>query len=359
MAMEDVINRSEYVKEYKEMAKDVITKEQLPMISDVINFAVDGDISPRLQHVFDFFGDEEELRDLTSRKTTKFTSDDSSEFIDKVIAANVDQITQAGSTYKKLQATGDSYRIRGTDCNSDGREVSLYKPEEIEDEEGNVTVNPDNMVLIDEKDFTYEIKNCNTTYEKDSRDYKIYHSYEEFVEDVNARGLTSLWVRSPITCKYHTKHGCCPVCAGEIPEGSQNIGSFATLMITEVATQAALSSMNKGKKENVNGLLARSSAEVKTLEDYYKWVNEILNELKGDSVERRWYEIALLGRLHVYRDGTMRVSALQNPGTSNYLGEFIYRPRKASFRDMISHGEFFDSSLKAQIALNSYDKGYL
>lgn len=335
MSLEDSVNRKEYIEKYNALAKEVIFKEKLPMLSDVINFAVDGTKSKNLQHVFDFFGDEEELKELTSRTKRVFNEDQSKDFIASVIAANITDISESGSIYKMLQATGDSYRIRGVDCCSEGRHIDLP---------------------IDEDEFKYSVRNSNVVLDPSKpKEYTIFHDYDEFVKAT--QGLTEIHVRNPETCKLHTKHSCCPVCAGELPDGVQNIGAFATLMITEVATQNALSSMNKGRKDNVNKLLTTPAGNIKTLEEYYKWADDILDRLKSDKVERRYYEIALLGRLHVSNDNKIRVSTLQNPATSNLLGEFIYRPRETSFRKMVTEGTFYDDSLKVQIAFNDYNKG--
>ena len=49
------INREDYIKEYREMAEDVIEKEQLPFTSDVLAFALNGEKSDLLNHMIEFF----------------------------------------------------------------------------------------------------------------------------------------------------------------------------------------------------------------------------------------------------------------------------------------------------------------
>lgn len=326
------IDREDYIKEYREMAEDVIEKEQLPFTSDVLAFALNGEKSDRLNHMIEFFDNEEELREQTTRKSLIFTSDESSNFIDSVIAANISDISESGTIYKQLQACGDSFRIRGhKDCGSKGRPVQLP---------------------ITETEFLYKIRNS-YIYINDPEDLMLFDSYDEFCKATV--GESKIYVRSPLTCKHATKKGCCPICAGELPEGIQNLGAFATLMITEVATQNALSSMNKGKKKNVNTLLTQSAGSIKTIEDFYNWCEGILNELEGDKVERRYYEIAMLGRFNL-ENGKIRVSSLANPDSKNYFGEFIYRPKEKSFRNIVANSPFIDDSLKGQIALNSYSR---
>lgn len=324
------INREEYIKEYRDMAEDVIEKEQLPFTSDMIDFTLRGKKSDRLEHMISFFDNEEELRNQTTRKSLIFSSNESKDFIDSVIAANISDISESGTIYKQLQACGDSFRIRGTkDCGSKGRPVQLPIPE---------------------TEFLYKIRNS-YVYIDDPKSLMLFDSYDEFCKATSS--AEKIYIRSPLTCKHSTRNGCCPICAGELPEGIQNLGAFATLMITEVATQNALSSMNKGKKKNVNTLLALPAGNIKTMKEFYEWCENILADLEGDKVERRFYEIAMLGRFNL-EDGKIRVSSLANPDSKNYFGEFIYRPKEKTFRNMVSNSPFLDDSLKGQIALNSY-----
>lgn len=80
--------------------------------------------------------------------------------------------------------------------------------------------------------------------------------------------------------------------------------------------------------------------------------------MKGDKVQRRFFEIALLGRLFVdKKNKKIRVSSLSSPNSENYFGEFIYRPTKSNYSKLIKQGSFQDNSLKGQIAINEYKKG--
>lgn len=336
----ETIDRKEYIKEYHDMAGKLIFNEKLPLINDILDFATKGKTNDRLQHVFDFFGDEDELRGLVTRESVRFSEDESDEFISSVIAANVSDISESGLIYKQLQATGDTYRIRGKDCKSVGRKVELP---------------------LTEEEFIYNVRNCYFTLEKGSQDYLVFSEYDKFTKDMEDVGAKEIWVRSPMTCKNHTRKGCCPICAGELPKGVQNIGAFTTLMVTETATQAALSSMNKGRKANVNFLLTQRAVgedgkPINSHKAFYEWCEGILQELQGDSVERRFYEVALLGRLRV-DDKKVSVASLANPNSSNLFGEFIYRPKESTFKKMLNKGVFNDNSLKTQIALNNYRKG--
>ena len=230
----EVVDRAKYIKQYNDMAEDVIFDEKLPFATDIMDFAVDGKTSDRLKRVFDFFGDEEEIKEFTSRENVQFTEEDSDKFLSSVISANVTDISQSGSIYKKLMATGDTFRIKGSDCHSSGVKIELP---------------------VSEEEFVYRIKDSYITIEEGDTDYLMFFDYDEFCKETERLNAKAIWVRTPMNCKNHTKHGCCQICAGNLPDGVQNIGAFSTLMITEVATQNALSSMNKGRKENVNTLL--------------------------------------------------------------------------------------------------------
>lgn len=350
-----MIDREEYMRNCREQAKNVIKEEKLPMVSEILDYTNNNKISKNLKHVFDFFDDKEEFSELVMRKNVSFTEEESKDFIDTVIAANITDISQSGLIYKMLMACGDNLRILGDkDCGSKGREITLP---------------------VSEEDFLYEIRNSYvnlgdvedaislmlTTNEKVGDGLIMFDDYNDFLETLEVCGLQDgdkIYVHTPMTCTHHTRRGCCPVCAGKLPKNTQNIGAFATLMITEVATQNALSSMNKGTKDNVNTLLTKSSAGIKTLKDYYAWSEKILKELKGDKVQRRFFEIALLGRLFVdNKTKKVRVSSLSSPNSENYFGEFIYRPNRSTYSKLIRQGSFIDNSLKGQIAINEYKKG--
>lgn len=349
-----MIDREEYIRKYKSQAKNVLEHEELPMVSEILDYTNNGKVSKNLQHVFDFFDDKEEFTDLVTRKNLSFSEQESSEFIDTVIAANITDISRSGLIYKMLMACGDNLRILGDkDCGSKGRELTLP---------------------IDEETFNYEVRNSYVdlgeieemvlamlqTGDKVGNGLLMFDSYQDFIDTINLCELKdgdTIHVRTPMTCVHHLRRGCCPVCAGKLPEKTQNIGAFATLMITEVATQNALSSMNKGTKVNVNNLLTKSAKDVKTINDYYEWAENILGQLKGDKVQRRFFEIALLGRLFVDKKSKkIRVSSLSSPNSSNYFGEFIYRPNRSNYAKLIRQGTFMDDSLKAQIAINEYAK---
>lgn len=342
--MIDSIDRKKYIKKYKTLAEDVIYKEQLPFASDILNFAIEDKVSPRLQHLFDFFDNREELSKLVRRESLNFSEEEGTEFINTVISANVSDIRTAGSLYKQLQATGDDLRIRGEigksseDCGSKGRKIELP---------------------IEEDEFLYSIRNSWVRFNEDE-DLQVFYNYNDFMKA--AKGHDSVFVKTPMTCKHAKKRGVCPTCAGQIPPNTQNIGAFSTLMVTEFATQSALSSMNKGSKDNVNTLLIKSARDINTWEEFFEWSEDILQSLKGKDVERRFYEIVLLGRARAdtssKEKNRVNVSPLSAPKTDNYFGKFIYRPRETTFRELVSQEEpFEDTSLKLQIGLNDFRKG--
>lgn len=330
------MTRSDYIKEYKTLADSVLLEEKLPQASSLLSYLYENKTDSRLQHVFDFFDDEETLKEMVGHAKVRYSVDDTKEFIASVIAANITDISESGMIYKQLMATGDDYRIRGVDCGAKGRKISLP---------------------ISEDDFVYEIKDRNIVV--GDKKYKMFSNYEEF--NTWATGKKEIFVRSPMTCKNQTSRSCCPICAGKVPENTRNIGAFSTLMITEVATQNALSSMNKGRKENVNQLLKRDGKTIDNIRDFHTWADDILEELRGSKVERRWYELALLGRMHYdKKTNEVVVRSLVSPRSdTNLFSNFMYSPNRRAFSEMVTAGSFYDDSLKVQIAENDYKKGVL
>lgn len=326
------IDREKYIKKCNKLAEKVIFEEKLPFVTDIMDFALNDKVSDRLDHMFEFFDNKEELENLVKRESLSFSEEEGNEFIDTVISANLTDIRVAGSLYKQLQATGDDLRIKGENCKSEGREIELP---------------------ISEEEFLYNVRNS-FVYFDDKKDLTVFHNYDEFIKGI--KGKDKIYVRTPLTCKHANKRGICKTCAGQIPPDTQNIGAFSTLMVTEFATQSALSSMNKGTKENVNTLLTKNDCKAKVWEDFVPWAEDILVNLEGKEVERRFYEIVLIGRVRYNKD-KMTVSSLQTPNSKNYLGAFIYRPREVTYRNMISNAPFTDNSLKVQIATNDFRKG--
>lgn len=334
--MNNSIDRKKYIKECNKLGEEVIYKEHLPFTSDIMSFASKEEVSDRLQHVFDVLDNADSLHNQITRNSLRFIEGESKEFIDTVISANITDIRLAGSLYKQLMATGDDLRIKGNNCGSNGREIALP---------------------IDEDTFYYEIRNS-YVYFDDKKDLQVFYEYKDLQKA--CKGHDKVFVRTPMTCKHRDKRGVCKTCAGQVPENTQNIGAFSTLMVTEFATQSALSSMNKGTKENVNTLLVSKHDGVKTWDDFDKWADDILNKLMGRDVERRFYEIILIGRARsTGKDNKVEMSSLMTPKTNNYFGAFIYRPKESTYREILKQKSFEDTSLKFQIATNQYHRNKL
>ena len=71
---------------------------------------------------------------------------------------------------------------------------------------------------------------------------------------IEEEGLSKIHIRTPLTCNHvKENHSICRKCVGLVPDNVKSIGTFTTLMVTESATQSALSSMNKGREENISG----------------------------------------------------------------------------------------------------------
>lgn len=323
-------SRQDYVQNVRKQAKRLIFEENLPQASDLLAFKKTGRATKKLQRIFDYFGNEDDVKNLLNRHDYFYSPQESQEHLDSVIAANVKDIAKNGILYQQLLASCDSYLVAGEDCKSRGEQRSVPTTKE---------------------DFIYDVRDMIVSF--NGKDWETFFDFEEF--RAAAKNAEKIWVRSPLTCKHMKEHKVCRACAGKLSERIEYIGAFATMLVTEADTQNALSSMNKGVKESSAAILAEmpSKATELTLREFRAWAKEKLDELRTDVVERRWYEIALASRLlkEPKKDGYY-VKKLSEPTISPdaLYGNFIYRPNKKNYRALVSAGSFQDSSLQTRIA---------
>lgn len=323
--VDESLSRKEYVDACKEQAKRLIFEENLPQASDFLKFKLTGKASNKLQHIFDIFENEEEVAELLKRENYRYSEEESKQFLDSVIAANVKEISKNGILYQQLLAAGDNYVVVDDICENKGRKIKTPNTKE---------------------DFIYEVRDMYVSF--DSKTYTIFHDFEDFIKA--AKNKKEIWVKSPMNCKHMSEHKVCKECAGKLDEKITYIGAFATMMVTEAATQDALSSMNKGVKENINTLIGETS-DVNSVGEFINWADVILEKMRGDKVERRWYEIALASRLIKTKDEykVKKLSEGQISDSSLY-GNFIYKPTDKNYRKLVSAGSFTDDSLQTRIA---------
>ncbi|MEE3344610.1 MAG: hypothetical protein VZS44_10990, partial [Bacilli bacterium] len=200
---------------------------------------------------------------------------------------------------------------------------------------------------IDEDTFNYRVRN-HWVMELDK--------YVERYKDIPKKG--TIHIRTFLSCKHGTRHFC-KKCAGLFRRSynteftPKHIGLYATLMITEHATQASLDSMNKGTSEKVNVMLEQPiTNKIKKLSDAKAKIEEIITEIGNVGVESRFYEVALLSR---WRDNNFKSLMYSFHYQEDKLGTFIYSPSQKTFVDMVRTKKFNASSTKSKIAFDKYD----
>ena len=258
--------------------------------------------------------------------------------MNSVIASNVTDITVSGYFYKKLISSCDNMRIIGEDCRSKGEKFVLP---------------------IDEDTYNYKVKFRNIV--------EIGGHTESFSEfKKKTTGMSEVHVRTFLTCKTDKTHRCfCKACAGAYKRSNddyfmpKDIGIYATLMITEHATQASLDSMNKGVSKSVNAVIESKLDKngYPTYKDIKKKIEEIIDDIGNIGVMSRYYEIALLSRFYMNPDGTFFVSPLQTSflKQGDKLGSFIYKPTEKNFLGLLGSKNISADSMKSKIMMDIYD----
>lgn len=321
------IPRKNYMQEYRNMASDLHKREKLPQASDILKYVCEGKTSSKLKNIFEHYDNEEAFAERVNNKKHVYTSEKSEEFIRSVLSANVADIRKAGTMYKELMQNQDQYRVIDNDCGDMGEEVSLP---------------------IDEDTFNYRIKDMNC--HNGDGILRVYDKYSDFCKDYD--GKDKMYVRTPTSCNHVHEGGVCAICAGRLPNQTKNVGAFATLAITERATQAALSSMNKKSGENINELLT-TQTNVKTWEEFLEFEKDILEKLQNDQVQRRYYEIVLLSRITFDEGEKLHVNSLVHD--SGVLGTCVFRTNDKNVTKLMQTEQFEDNSLKTQIMFNRYE----
>lgn len=317
--------RDEYIKEYKDLGKKMFVHCKIPTVHD---FAI---MSDKVKNITDFTGNYDDVVKSCNRRHADYTEEESRKFIDSVIAANVTDITESGTFYKKMMASCDDLKITEDDCGSTGIEMELP----ISEEEYNYKVR--NHFITELNDFTTEYD--------DIKDFDVIH------------------VRTPLSCDTKHRHFCAK-CAGlfrrefESNFIPKNIGIYTTLMITEHATQASLDSMNKGISTKINYAL-EGELKAGSYEDIAESITKIVDLIGFVGVESRFYEIALLSRYHLddelnFVPCSLKTSLFRN---EDLFGQFVYRANWQTFKKLISARESIDAtSIKSQIAFDTYEE---
>lgn len=331
------LNREEYFEKNQELSEKLWEKQNLPTVYDIAEFIL-GNENEKMNKIFDFFENKEEFTKMATRTNSKYEQEESSGFIQKVMSANNEDIAKAGYFYKLLMASADDFLLDEGDCKASGL--------------------PYIVDSLTEETYNYRIK---STFIEELADYAEL-TFQEFMETLNKEGIKEIHVRTPINCNYikefnENGHVICKKCAGILPDNTENIGAFTTLMVTEHATQSALSSMNKGIKENINDLIALRYDGPYNIDNIIDWIIDLTEKLKNDKVQSRFYEIALISRIRFDEEGPF-VSSLKGSinYSSNLFGAYIFTANHKHFEKIIRAKSFNDNSLKLKIAINQYKK---
>lgn len=278
--------------------------------------------------------DSPEVRKLVNNHNEVISDEDSEAFIRKVKASNVTDIADSGFFYKKICNLLDDFYITDYDCGADGIEVD--------------TAN------IDKDYFDYKVKDCFI-----EETGKYYNRYKDFKNEVH---IPKIHVRTPSNCKNASKRCVCSKCVGSLNTGgreltSKNIGFITALAITESATQASLSSMNKGQRTNVNKVLEMKLPKFDNWEDVVEEINKVVNSigLGEGKVQARWFEITLIGRYVKINDKYVGTTLQNNNNYSeDALSAYIFRHSEKNLNKLLNAGEFELKSIKSKAFFGLY-----
>lgn len=325
------LSRKDYFNKNQELSKK-LWQTETPTVGDIADF-VQNKHNDKIKKTFEFFENEDDFTKMSNRTDSLYEEEESSAFIRKVMSANNEDISKAGYFYKLLMASADDFNIDQDDCESKGKQIDITK--------------------IDQEYYDYYMKSM---YCEEFNSY-LNLDFEQFLNHCNEFGLFTVTIKTPLTCNCSENHGICKKCAGNLPDNTKNIGTFTTLMVTEHATQSALSSMNKGVKENINDLVSLRYDGGYNWEEIKAWISEVVEKLKNKNVQSRFYEIALLSRCRKDQEGPF-VSSLKGSinHSGNLFGSYIFTPNNKNFEKIINAKEFEDSSLKLKIAINDFDE---
>lgn len=323
------LTRDAYFEKNQELGSMLWEKQSIPTVFDIADF-LSGNENERMESIFEFFDNRDEFLKMATRTNSTYDQEESESFIRKVMSANSEDISKAGYFYKLLMASADDFNIVENNCGEIGVKWNVDE--------------------ITEETYNYRIKSMFV----DAIGNYCNFDFEEFLSLVD--GFKTINVRTPLSCKHANNHAVCKRCAGDLPDNTSNVGTFTTLMVTEHATQSALSSMNKGLKENINDLLALRYEGPYQWESIAEWIGEVVEMLINDKVQARFYEIALLSRVREDEYGPF-VSSLKGSinHSKNLFGSYIFTPNHKNFEKIIRNGSFNDNSLKLKIAINEYD----
>lgn len=327
--------RSEQIEMFHKLSDSLWMNEDVPTAADLINF--DDSTKTRIEELTDADTAETISKQLQT-KITQYSNDHSVKFITKVMSANSTDIAEAGVFYKNLMASSDDLLI------TDATDVTPTK------------MRVEEVIANGEGWYNFNVKGCTTSI-AGIAPTPITMSFEEFSQ---LNPDIEIAVYSPINDIHRllTERKLSKICCGNIPNNIKRIGLYSTLMITERATQSALSNMNKDKLNKENFILDHSCNGEYTEKEIVTWVKEITDMLSNSPVSRRFYEIALLSRVRPHETHPDRfiIKTMQTSinHSGNLFGFFLFKHNESTLKKMINAKRFNDNSFKAGVAMDVY-----
>ena len=342
------VDRSKYIEVYKDLGDRMFADCDIPTVGDFANVAGKKNSNTnkskkKIEQITSFTGNTDSIMQSIKRKESLYTEEESDSFMKKVIASNVNDITESGYFYKKLIASCDNMKInlKHDDCGSAGEELDISD--------------------LTEDLFNFKIRtNFVMEYENYAEDFT------DFKEFVDKNKLKTVHVRNFLTCEDSMNHkSFCKKCAGLYRRSKEtkfipaNIGVYSTLMITEHATQASLDSMNNGRSASLNELL-EEKLEPKDYPDYdfvKEKINQIIDLIGNIGVMSKYYQVAMLSRFYRNSDDSYTPVALASSFNKqgDKLGKFIYSPTESNLIKLLSSKESSANSLKSRIMFDIYE----
>lgn len=342
------IDRADYIRVYHDLGNRMFAECDIPTVADIVNVAgkkngMTNRAKKKISQITSFTGNEADVMESIKKTDDNYSEEESNSFMRKVIASNINDITNSGFFYKKLMSSCDNMKLSKKihDCGAEGELMDIEN--------------------IDENTYNYKIK---THWIPELKEYT--EDYDTFMEKVRAKDLTQVHVRNFLTCEASKDHRTfCPKCAGIYSRAKnqkfvpENIGVYATLMITEHATQASLDSMNNGRSVSVNEAIEEKLDEkgFPNYEAVKAKIEEVIDNIGNVGVMSKYYEVAMLSRFYRNSDGSYTPAPLISSFAKqkDKLGRFIYSPTEQNFKKLLSSKESPANSLKSRVMFDIYD----
>ena len=95
------LERDQYLKVYQKLGSKMFSECIVPTVADFCKI-VEGHKDEKTDNITKFTGNGKDINNSVNRRDATFSEEESSKFLNSVIAANVTDITESGFFYKKL-----------------------------------------------------------------------------------------------------------------------------------------------------------------------------------------------------------------------------------------------------------------